>query len=95
MKIYLTKWTSWQEFFGSVYVFNEITKLVYIFCDSAEVFWNAMISDNDVDRMTSTLCDYYESDSRDQIHEDLLMFIEELESFGLVQKEEVMGNGEL
>ena len=56
MKLHLTDCVSWQEFDGTVYVFNEHTKKVYLFSDTARDFWMAVVEYGAFDACLAALC---------------------------------------
>lgn len=78
-----------------MYVFNEHTKRVYLFSDTARDFWLANLTHNRLDECIASLCDTYGSEFREEITEDLLSFISELEQYGLIQSFVGGKNGEL
>lgn len=84
MVVQLSKWISWQEYRHTVYVFNERTKRVYIFTDTARDFWTTIITSDNIQTGVASLCAQYGEDLRDTIQKDLLSFISELESYGLI-----------
>ena len=84
MKLHLTDCVSWQEFDGTVYVFNEHTKKVYLFSDTARDFWMAVVEYGVFDACLAALCRTYGEDLRQTMQEDLLMFVHEICGYGLI-----------
>lgn len=95
MRIQLAQWISWQEYRHIVYVFNEHTKHVYLFADSARVFWIAIVANSNIAACISSLCAEYGNELEGVIRTDLLSFITEIENYGLIQSFEGNNHGKL
>ena len=84
MMVQLRQWISWQKYRQTVYVFNERTKRVYLFADTAKDFWTALITNDSITAVVSWLSTQYGENLRDTIQTDLMRFISELEDYGLI-----------
>lgn len=86
MNIYPTVKVSWQVYRDTVYVFNEETKKVYLFSESAKDFWIAIMNDHNILSAVHSLCLIYGFNNQAAITEDIHKFIEDLIRFGILQK---------
>lgn len=87
MNIYPTVKISWQIFRDVVYVFNEETKKVYLFSESAKDFWIAIMTNHNIFLSINSLCSIYGSNNQAAIAEDIQAFVDDLIRFGVLQKE--------
>lgn len=88
MKLYLTGCISWQEFDGTVYVFNEQSRKTYLFSDTARDFWMAVVEYRVFETCLAALCRTYGENLRQTIQEDLLTFLREIQGYGLIDLSE-------
>ena len=86
MRMELSDNVAWQEYDQIVYVFNESTKEVFLFADSARDFFLSMIRHQNTGDIILDLCQEYGSENREMICSDLDIFVRDLENNGLIKK---------
>lgn len=78
MKITYSKNIAWQEFFGTVYIFNEISHEAFILNDLAKEFWLLISKSNDFDEICYMLSKNFSTISFEQVKSDFNEFMVDL-----------------
>ncbi len=78
MKITYSKNIAWQEFFGTIYIFNEISHGTFILNDLAKEFWLIVSKENRFDEICTLLSKNVLDVSVEQIQSDFHEFVSDL-----------------
>lgn len=84
MEICYSRNIAWQDYFDTIYIFNEHTRNTYVLKDSARCFWLLISKNRQFDKICSMLRKDYTDISFDILKQDFYEFAVSLENEDLL-----------